>query len=205
MAGFVMAGTFGAVVEAGGTRFILSNNHVLANENALPIGSAIYQPGLLDGGNPATDQIARLTRFIPITPGAPNTVDCAIAEALQPGLVRATLLPRVGRLASPNPIDAVVGMQVMKVGRTTGFTTGSVFDVSADLNVQYDAGVVTFQEQILVQGSGKPFSDAGDSGSLIVDRATHRATGLLFAGSPSHTIANHISDVLAQLKVALVI
>ena len=39
----VMAGTFGAVVEADGKRFILSNNHVLANQNALPIGSAIYQ------------------------------------------------------------------------------------------------------------------------------------------------------------------
>src|SRR5205807_324702 len=34
-AGFVMAGTYGAVVTDGGSLFILSNNHVLANENDL--------------------------------------------------------------------------------------------------------------------------------------------------------------------------
>src|SRR5262249_29142907 len=54
-AGFVMAGTFGAVVAAGGARYILSNNHVLADESSLPIGSAIFQPGLLDHGKVPTD------------------------------------------------------------------------------------------------------------------------------------------------------
>ena len=57
-AGFVMAGTYGAVVTDGTDWFILSNNHVLANENGLPVGSPIFQPGLLDGGIPATDQVA---------------------------------------------------------------------------------------------------------------------------------------------------
>lgn len=50
-AGDLMAGTLGALVEADGIRFILSNNHVLANENALPVGSPIFQPALLDQGN----------------------------------------------------------------------------------------------------------------------------------------------------------
>ena len=44
MAGFVMAGTLGAEVQVERSRFILSNNHVLANENALPVGSPIFQP-----------------------------------------------------------------------------------------------------------------------------------------------------------------
>jgi hypothetical protein len=47
------------------------------------------------------------------------------------------------------------------------------------------------------------FSDAGDSGSLILERATKQAVGLLFAGSGSHTVANHIGDVLAAFDVAL--
>ena len=38
-AGFVMAGTYGAVVTDGTDVFILSNNHVLANENDLPLGN----------------------------------------------------------------------------------------------------------------------------------------------------------------------
>ena len=101
-----MAGTFGAVVEAGGTRHILSNNHVLANENRLPIGTPIFQPGLLDGGDVATDQIAELARFIAIDPDGPNVVDCAIAEVLNAETVCPTFLPRVGRLESAVPIRA---------------------------------------------------------------------------------------------------
>lgn len=204
-AGFVMAGTFGAVVEADGTRYILSNNHVLANENALPEGSPIFQPGLLDHGNPARDQIARLARFIPLTTSQPNSVDCAIAEILDPKTVRAAFLPKVGRLTSPEPIVATEGMRVEKVGRTTGYTTGLVFDLSADVRVEYELGVLIFQDQILIRGSTGMFSDSGDSGSVIVDRATRRATGLLSAGSASHTVASPLADVLAQLRVSMVV
>lgn len=203
-AGYVMAGTFGAVVEAGGTRYILSNNHVLANENALPIGSPIFQPGLLDHGNPIRDRIAKLARFIPLKAGGPNAVDCALAEILNKKTVSATFLPKVGKLRSRHAIDATEGMRVHKVGRTTGYTTGTVFDVSADVSVTYDMGAVTFRDQVLIRGAGRRFSAAGDSGSVIVDRATRRPTALLFAGSPTHTVANHLSDVLAQLGVTVV-
>jgi hypothetical protein len=51
--------------------------------------------------------------------------------------------------------------------------------------------------------NGQPFSDAGDSGALILERATGKAVGLLFAGSASHSAANHIDDVLAALHVQL--
>jgi hypothetical protein len=63
---FVMAGTLGCVVTDGEKRYILSNNHVLANENALPLNSPIFQPGLLDNGNAAKDRIARLKKFVKI-------------------------------------------------------------------------------------------------------------------------------------------
>jgi hypothetical protein len=49
--GFVMAGTLGCLVTDGESRFLLSNNHVIANENALPLNSPIFQPGLLDNGS----------------------------------------------------------------------------------------------------------------------------------------------------------
>ena len=59
--GFIMAGTFGLLVkDTSGKKYILSNNHVIAFESGvdasgvtrvgLPVGSPIYQPGLLDGG-----------------------------------------------------------------------------------------------------------------------------------------------------------
>ncbi|PYN99688.1 MAG: hypothetical protein DMD89_10680 [Candidatus Rokuibacteriota bacterium] len=204
-AGFVMAGTFGAVVAAGSVRYILSNNHVLADENSLPIGSAIFQPGLLDHGKVSTDQIARLTRFVPLKAGAANVVDAAIAEVLVAKTVRPRVLPEVGALKSVTPIDATEGMKVHKTGRTTGYTRGSIFDVSATVKVQYDLGTLTFEDQVLIRGEGGPFSGAGDSGSLIVDRTSARATGLLFAGSSRFTIANHIGDVLDALDVVLVL
>ncbi len=202
-AGYVMAGTFGAVVSGGGTTYILSNNHVLADENALAIGSAIFQPGLLDHGNPSKDQVARLTRFVTLKAGTANAVDAAIAEVLAANLLRPAVLPKVA-LKSAQPIDALEGMKVHKSGRTTGYTTGSVFDVSATVKVEYDLGMLTFSDQILIRGDKGNFSAAGDSGSLIVDRASGRATGLLFAGGPQYTIANHFGDVLTALGVVLV-
>src|SRR5439155_17893891 len=69
---FVMAGTFGAVVKDSAGQYILSNNHVLADESQLQPGAPIFQPGLLDGGDPNTDQIAALTRFIKLQALANN-------------------------------------------------------------------------------------------------------------------------------------
>jgi hypothetical protein len=202
--GELMAGTLGALVESAGVRYILSNNHVLANENALPIGTPIFQPGLLDGGNVASDSIATLAQFIPLSPTDPNTVDCAIAAVTNAGTTTSTFLPKVGRLASAEPIDAAEGMRVAKTGRATGYTTGTVFDVSATISIQFDLGMLKFTDQVLVRSDAGAFSDGGDSGSLVVDRATGRATGLLIGGVPQYAIANHLSDVLRALNATLV-
>jgi hypothetical protein len=206
---FVMAGTFGAVVTKSGKSFILSNNHVLAENGLISLGAQIFQSGLLDGGEDATDQVATLARFIEIKESGTNKVDCAIAELLAGIPVNPRHMPSVGKLSSTTPIAAVEDMLVMKTGRTTGHTRGKVFDISADTNVPYEDKngsefIATFSNQILIVGTPGSFSTNGDSGSLIVDRTTKRATGLLFAGSSTHTIANHIEDVLAALGVTLV-
>jgi hypothetical protein len=202
--GSIMAGTFGAVVELNGNTYILSNNHVLADENQLPIGSPIFQPGLLDKDSPKNDQIAKLTKFVKITAGGPNQVDCAIAEVLDKKLVSAVIMPKVGKLKSGLPVGAAEGMSVEKTGRTTGYTQGVIHDISADVKITYDVGLVTFTEQVLIAGIRGSFSLPGDSGSLIVDRKTKQPVALLFAGSPSQTIANHIDDVIQALGVTIV-
>jgi hypothetical protein len=200
---FIMAGTFGALVSKGTKRFILSNNHVIADENKLPIGSAIFQPGFLDAGNPPNNgPIAKLTKFIPLVPGTvTNKVDCAIARLDSTNLATNAVLfigPPKGKTAGQ------IDMVVHKFGRTTGFTVGRITSLETDVSVQYEAGVVTFQDQIIIIGlNAQPFSAAGDSGSLILERSTNKAVGLLFAGSSTHTIANHIQDVLGALSVTL--
>jgi hypothetical protein len=69
----VSAGTFGAVVYARSTGlpFILSNNHVLANETdgadgRAKVGDPIVQPGVHDGGDQRRDTIGRLFKFVPL-------------------------------------------------------------------------------------------------------------------------------------------
>jgi S1-C subfamily serine protease len=190
----VIAGTFGGLVTDGETQYILSNNHVLADENNLPIGSPIFQPGLLDGGQVPDDRIASLANFIPLSPVDVNIVDCALAAADSADLVSNDILfigPPTGAA------DAAIGMEVHKFGRTTGYTAGRITSVDTDVTVGYEIGTLTFFNQIIIVGhNAQPFSAAGDSGSLILERSTNRAVGLLFAGSSSHTLANHIGDVL---------
>jgi hypothetical protein len=198
---FVMAGTFGAVVKDKDGLYVLSNNHVLADENRLPLGAAIFQPGLLDSGNPSTDQIAALTKFITLQTQQSNSVDCAIAQATNQSILSKDIL-YIGPPQGTAP--AAIDMAVHKFGRTTGYTVGQVTSVDTDVTVQYEIGNITFTGQIIVVGAAsQQFSNAGDSGSLILQRGSNKAVALLFAGSNTHTIANHIDQVLKALGVTL--
>src|SRR5262245_32697698 len=206
----VMSGTFGAVViprGRGGARTpcILSNNHVLADENRLPEGAPIYQPGLLDGGDPAQDQIAQLFKFIPLKAAKPNKVDAAIASALKPRDVDPSVM--YINVVPSGIAPATLDLIVHKFGRTTRYTVGRVTAVDADLYVGYETGSFLFTGQIVIQSlTPEPFSAPGDSGSIILERVParrgrQRAVGLLFAGSGTHTIANPIREVLNALKI----
>jgi hypothetical protein len=201
---FTMAGTFGAVVKDRNALYILSNNHVLADENRLPCGdngAPIFQPGMLDGGDPAKDKIAILSKFVALGLNGANTVDCAIAKGAPQNVLSKSIL-HIG--APQGTAAAAIDMAVHKFGRTTGYTVGTVSSVDTDTKVQYEMGKLTFTGQIIVVGmNGNPFSDNGDSGSLILQRGTNKALGLLMAGSSTHTIANHIDDVLEALGVTL--
>jgi hypothetical protein len=200
----ITAGTLGCLVGRGKNLYILSNNHVLANVNSGHIGDAIVQPGPYDGGHAPADTIARLSQFVPINfSGGVNIVDCAIAQTT-PELVARTNIA-YGRIGSP-PIAPVISMLVKKGGRTTQFTRGRITDVSATIRVGYGtAGTALFRNQIVIVSlTSAPFSQGGDSGSLIVTDSGARPTGLLFAGSTTTTIANKITDVLAALSVSIV-
>jgi hypothetical protein len=211
--GFIMAGTLGCFVRSGSSTalYILSNNHVLADENRYPRGRPIVQPGGLDGGSPTADRVARLTRFVRLDPAKTNFVDAAIAKLH--GSIQADVhkLRGIGTLAGQRRGDLEVGDVVHKVGRTTGVRHGRVTAFELDgVAVEYDIGVVSFDDQIEIEGAGtRSFSDAGDSGSLIVD-AQMRAAALLFAGGDHGgsngkglTYANPIGAVLEALKVKL--
>jgi hypothetical protein len=200
----ITAGTLGCLVTKGRALYILSNNHVLADSNKGKIGDPILQPGPIDGGKVPADVIAKLSQFVPIKfGGAPNQVDCAIAQT-SPTLV--TPLDRCyGKIGLP-PVACRLNLLVKKCGRTTQFTRGRITDCNATVRVSYGtSGTAVFQQQIIVVSlTAVPFSQGGDSGSLIVTDTGNRPVGLLFAGSATHTIANPIAAVLGALGVTIV-
>jgi hypothetical protein len=102
-------------------------------------------------------------------------------------------------------VEASLGMKVQKYGRTTGHTVGRVTGINAVVDVNYRTGSARFEGQIIITDGS--FSTGGDSGSLVVSKgllaADRRPVGLLFAGSPSNTIANPIDLVLDRFGVTV--
>jgi len=200
----LLSGTFGAVVRDDQRRYLLTSNHVLADNDAALLGRTVYQPGPSDGhGEP----IATVSRFVSMRPGSCSDIDCALAELTVPD--DPSLLEPVGPLASGLPGHPYEGMAVEKIGRATGYRTGTVFDVEAEFPIQYSFGSVTLRDQILIHNPEGFFALSGDSGSLIVDRATKRAIGLLCGCSYDgergfYGVANHLDRVLRALDVTLV-
>lgn len=208
----ITAGTLGAIAIHSKTQkpVILSNNHVLADEDRGKLGDAILQPGAYDGGKPAADTVGALLDFVKLKDKA-NLVDAAIAS-IEAGIgFESRRLEEVGTLAGLRTAPIEPGDAVLKVGRTTGVTHGLVTAIEVDdVIVSYDRGDLAFDRQIEIEGSGdQPFSQGGDSGSLIVD-ADLKACALLFAGGDSGgsngkgvTYANDINAVLQQLNITL--
>ncbi len=190
--------------------FVLSNNHVLANENRSHIGDPVIQPGTLDGGNPQTDVIGELFDFVHLN-FEPNTnvpnpqvnrVDAACALVYRFGDFSREIFwvgyPKGWRTRlSVEQAVADGNNRVQKTGRTTGYTTGEIAAISFDGWVAYDSGLAYFEDQMLITPGN--FSAAGDSGSVILDM-DENIVGLLFAGGATHTIANFIEDVWQLLS-----
>ena len=102
-------------------------------------------------------------------------------------------------------------IHVAKSGRTTGLTCSTVDTINTTIQVSYflDAAETqpytnkTYTNQIGMPGNY--FSDAGDSGSLVVDTANAQPVALFFAGSsatstqPGESFAQPIGEVLTEL------
>jgi hypothetical protein len=180
----------------------VSNNHILAAEDAGKEGDEIIHPGRADKKRGTPRVIGYLDGAYPSlrSPG-PTPVDCAFAR-----LVGVTLD------AEPlgDPVRASGDLAVYKVGRSTGRTEGRVTAFALDrCRVDYASGPVTFRGQIEIESTNqKPFSSSGDSGSLILtdDR---QPLGLLCSCSAAGgtfnsglTYANPISAIMETLGVA---
>lgn len=229
------SGTLGALVEdASKRKYLLSNNHVLAKSDHASVGDAIVQPGLIDnncsplGDGGSLQPVAQLTGWLPLSSRQTNA-DAALAQVSSRTVdLSGNILELGGRqadgtlAAAPPGISSTGGrgeaatltLKVAKSGRTTGLTCGGVSAVDLDVTVDYYMDCAetrpyltkTFTHQLGL--SGNQFSDAGDSGALVVDAANAEPVGLYFAGGTdlagvSQGVANPAPDVLTELGAQL--
>lgn len=195
-------GTFGCLCIREGKLMILSNNHVLANTNGGRRGDLITQPGGNHGGVAPRDGIAVLQHSLGINMSltAANQVDGALAWTD----FRFVDWRHHCYTMSTAPLAAAPRQQVMKEGARTGFTSGKIVGVEAELPISYPRNQrAMFVNQIEIRGNSGFFSDAGDSGSIIVEESSNRPIGLLFAGNAAQnqTFANPISTVMSSLHI----
>jgi len=225
-------GTLGSLIQNGsGTQFLLSNNHVLARSDQAVTGEAIVQPGLIDDNCTPYGQsgakltpVGVLTAWLPLSASTTNA-DAAIAQVNSGAVNTSGAIEEFGALqsgtlaAAPPGVSSTGGkgetgtinMLVAKSGRTTGLTCAAISTVSLNVQVDYYKNceettpylTKTYANQIGIEGN--QFSDAGDSGSLVVDAADAEPVGLFFAGGTdsqtgtSEGVANPVSTVLSEL------
>jgi hypothetical protein len=228
-------GTLGSLIQdTGNHQYLLSNNHVLARSDQASVGDAIIQPGLIDnnctpnGEGPGTSPVGSLTGWLPLSSSATNA-DAAIAQ-VNSGAVSTTgnilelgTRQADGTLAAAPPgvsstggkgEAATLNLTVAKSGRTTGLTCANISALALDLNVDYYTDCAetkpyltkSYTNQLAI--SGNQFSDAGDSGSLVIDAGDAEPVGLFFAGGTdssgvSQGVASPVPDVLTELSAQL--
>ena len=229
------SGTLGALVkDQASNLYILSNNHVLAESDQGKVSDTIIQPGLVDtgctqlaSGVTGITAIGSLQYWVPLNTTSTN-VDAALANTSSSSVDASGAVIALGasgggtsQIAAGAPVAGtgevltaanINGMHVAKSGRTTGLTCSTVDSIDNTIKVTYyyDAAETqpyyskTYSNQIGMPGNY--FSDAGDSGSLVVDTANAQPVALFFAGSsgtsnaPGESFAQPIGDVLTELS-----
>ena len=219
-------GTLGALVKGSSHDYILSNNHVLARSDQAAKGEDIVQPGLVDENCDPTKGalVGTLTGWLPLNSSSTNA-DAAIAQINSGAVDTSGPILELGALvngklqAAPPGTSSTagkgeaptVGMTVAKSGRTTGLTCANISAVNLSVQVDYFKDCAetqtymtkTYQNQIEI--TGNQFTDAGDSGSLVVDTSNSEPVGLFFAGGvdqsgKSQAVASPAPDVLNELN-----
>lgn len=196
----ITAGTQGLVCrdKRDGQVVSLSNNHVYADVDAGRVGDDIVQPGIADGGRRDGDTIARLKRWQPLRTSTTRLIDAAIGGVLREEDVSINVLG-IGYVYGI--VQPYINQRVWKSGRTTGVSTGDVMVIDAKVRVDYGpAGTISVDDCMVL----RVYSAPGDSGSPIIDRASHRLTGLLFAGNGMYTIACRADHIFRLLELELI-
>lgn len=174
----------------------------MEGNGGLPKPDCPVTPAVARVFNALAEILGRRSRLIATAMAIPrevvNLVDCAVAAPLELEMINSSIID-IGVPGSP--VEAEVGMDLMKSGRTTEYTEGEVMQIDVTATVDYGGPIALFEQQIM---SGA-MSAGGDSGSLVMAKSGANSVGLLFAGSDQVTIMNPIQAVLDALGVKMVV
>jgi len=206
------AGTIGAIVydRRTGRPCVLSNAHVLQGADGMP-GDIVLQPGRFDDSDVANNSLGTMLRGHFGLAG-----DCAIA-GIETRMFDETIL-ELG-VAPRRLAKVAIGDKVVKSGRTTGVTRGTVVRIGVVIRPDYGGRIGQVQiggfEIGPTPGAPPPtalLSDEGDSGSLwLIENggaATDIAAGLHVAqqidamSGADHAVACNIHSVFEKLDVS---
>ncbi len=220
-AGEAYSGTFGALVDLRGQMMALSNNHVFAACNHIVVGQPILSPSSMDSrpGVPAPRQICQHAQIIELRTGTPTLVplaraDAAVATVPDDSMVSSWQGDDVDGFDTPtSTMTPFAGMNVEKVGRTTGLTYGTIESLiptamALPYKTRHFTSTVWFTDvwTVRVDPASDWFALPGDSGSLVITEDGQNAVGLLFAaaGRGEYGVIAPIDTVLSTLGVSMI-
>lgn len=165
--------------------YLLTNAHCLletgrqvrqpfsqSEEDAIAYSSRIVRSDLIDGGIAKMISASDADPYEILGIGAPlGTYDVSIDD---------------------------IGKSVIKTGRTTGTTTGTIDYV--------DVTLLDIREQIII-GAEVPFASPGDSGSVVLMQSEdhyHHVIGLLWGGVFNYAVISPIQAVMDELEIDLI-
>ncbi|MCL5996815.1 MAG: S1 family peptidase [Chloroflexi bacterium] len=199
---FYNYGTLGGVVKDAdtGDEMVLSNWHVLVGSAYAPKGLRIVQPGCGDGGRPA-NTIAFLERD-----GMNQGIDAAVAR-LNSARAWVNDELEIGDVA--DVAEPAIGMHVIKSGRASAVTEGVIDGLYGEYPIDYGglSRKIKHVCHIVPATNKREVSRGGDSGSWWLDRDTHQAVALHFAGAndPESALAMDMRHVFEALGVTLIL
>ena len=179
-------GTLGLFVSAEDGVGALSCNHVVARANEANVKDWIYQPGPPDMPANSQYRIGKLAHFIELTRTGSNFVDAAfcileeeidIVENVIPSIRG---VPDAGKEFSSviDPFDLELDKPIAKIGRTTGYTSEPIENVSIGINDVIieipGSGNHRFDNMVEIEWSDRrrPFAKPGDSGSVLYQESS---------------------------------
>lgn len=154
------AGSLGAFVEDDNGKI-----YVFLASLGYSQGSAVIQPGPLDGGNLVRDRVATNSRPIQLE-GKASIVDLLSLAELDEGIEFDPKIPGIGKIKGVRSVGELSPGRLRMFGRTSGLMEGTLEAVSVDdLLIHLPDGRVSFSGAIITTKMSQP----GDSGALVVD------------------------------------